>query len=440
MRVRALLLGSIVLSLATSSACGDAAPEGGPPGGMQEMPPPEVSVVTIGAHRVALMTELPGRTAPFLVAEVRPQVGGLILKRLFTEGADVKAGDPLYEIDPASYEVALSMARANLQRAEAGLTTSSSRSRRYEALADGDAVSKQERDEASGGVRTSKADVAAMRAAVEAAKLDLERTKVPSPIAGRVGRSSAMPGTLVSPYQTSLVTVQQLDPIYVDITRSSVEVLRLKRALASGQVAKPGDGSEAAKVTLMLEDGTPYPHEGKLEFADVSVDPGTGAITLRAVFPNPDNDLLPGMYVRAMLEEGFKDNALLVPQQGVTRDPKGNAVALVVTKEGMVEPRILTVDRTIGDQWLVTAGIAAGDQVIVEGLQKVRPGAPAKPVPYDPNAKPGGAPPGAPGGAPPGEPKPDEKPGDKKPEDAKPPEGKPPEGKPEDGKPDPKAP
>ena len=434
MRLQALSLAPFVLSLSLLIACGEAAPtEGGPPGGMQQMPPPEVSVVTIGAHRVALMTELPGRTAPFLVAEVRPQVGGLILKRLFTEGADVKAGDPLYEIDPASYEVALSMARANLQRAEAGLSTSASRSRRYDALADTDAVSKQERDDASGGVRSSKAEVAAARAAIEAAKLDLERTKVPAPIAGRVGRSSAMPGTLVAAYQTSLVTVQQLDPIYVDITRSSIEVLRLKRALASGQIAKPGDGSAAAKVTLMLEDGTPYAHEGKLEFADVSVDPSTGAITLRAVFPNPDNDLLPGMYVRAMLEEGFKENALLVPQQGVTRDAKGNATALVVTKEGMVEPRILTVDRTVGDQWLVTDGIAAGDQVIVEGLQKVRPGAPAKPVPYDPNAKPGGAPPGAPG-APPGEPKPEEE----KPPEAKP-DAKPPEGK-DDAKPDPKAP
>jgi len=350
-----------------------------------QMPPPEVSVVVIATHRVALTTELPGRTTPFLVAEVRPQVGGLVMKRLFTEGSDVKQGDLLYEIDPASYEVALSMARANLQRAEAGFTTSSTRSRRYEALADANAISKQERDDASGTVRSSKADVAGARAAVEAAKLDLERTKVLAPIGGRVGRSTVMQGTLVAPYQTALAVVQQLDPIYVDITRSSVEVMRLRRALASGKLMRPGtDDNEAAKVTLMLEDGTPYAHPGELQFADATVDPSTGAITLRAKFPNPDNYLLPGMYVRALLEEGVAENALLVPQQGVSRDPKGNAMALIVTAEGMVEPRILTVDRTVGDQWLVTAGIAAGDQVIVEGLQKVRPGAPAKAVPFAP--------------------------------------------------------
>lgn len=412
-------LWTVALLAAASAhlACGKSTEaEGGPPegGAPQQMPPPEVSVVTIGTQRVALTTELPGRTSPFLVAEVRPQVGGLILKRLFLEGADVKAGDLLYEIDASSYEVALSMARATLAGAEAGLSTTATRARRFHALAD--AVSKQERDDATGGVRASKAHVAAARAAIEAAKLDLERTRVLAPIGGRIGRSSVMQGTLVTPYQTTLAVVQQLDPIYVDITRSSVEVLRLKRALASGKLARPGgeDGAKAAKVMLMLEDGTPYQHEGKLEFADASVDPNTGAITLRAVFPNPDNDLLPGMYVRALLEEGVAEKALLVPQQGVTRDPKGNPVALVVTKEGMVEPRILTVDRTVGDQWLVTAGIAAGDQVIVEGLQKVRPGAPASPVPFKAADAPlGGAPPG---GAPPGAPAPD----DKKPDAAKP--------------------
>lgn len=366
---------------------------GGMPPGMQ-MPPPEVSVVTIAPHRVVLTTELPGRTAPFLVAEVRPQVGGLVLERAFAEGADVKQGDKLYQIDPKSYEVALSMARANLARAEAGLSTSATRQRRYDTLADQDVISKQERDDATGTVRSMKADVAAARVAIEAAKLDLERTTVAAPISGRVGRSSVMPGALVAPYQTPLATVQQLDPIYVDITRSSVEVLRLKRALAAGQV---GSVVGAAKVKLVLEDGTPYAHEGKLEFADATVDSATGAITLRAVFPNPDIELLPGMYVRALLEEGVLEQALLVPQQGVTRDAKGNAVALVVSKEGMVEPRVLTTDRTIGDQWLVTAGIAAGDQVIVEGLQKVQPGGPAKPIPFDPN-KPAGGGPGGPGG------------------------------------------
>jgi len=384
----------IATTVVANIACGKAAEgEGGPPGGGMQMPPPEVSVVTIGTQRIALTTELPGRTVPFLAAEVRPQVGGLILKRLFAEGADVKAGDVLYEVDPSSYDVALSMARANLARAEAGLSMTSTRARRFDALAEGNAISKQERDDATGGVRSSKADVAAARASIEAAKLDVERTKVLAPISGRIGRSSAMQGTLVSPYQTTLAVVQQLDPIYVDITRSSVEVLRLRRALASDKIGKPeGEANgQAAKVMLMLEDGTPYQHAGKLEFADAMVDPSTGAITLRAVFPNPDNDLLPGMYVRALLEEGVADKALLVPQQGVTRDPKGNAVAMVVTKEGMVEPRMLTIDRSVGDQWLVTAGIVEGDQVIVEGLQKIRPGAPASPKPFQatpPDAKP----------------------------------------------------
>lgn len=373
-----------IASIALASACGDAAEEagaGGPAGGgAGQMPPPEVTVVPVGTGRVTLTTELPGRTAPYLVAEVRPQVGGLILERLFAEGADVKAGDVLYRIDPASYEVAFAMARANLQRAEAGLSTSSTRSRRIAALVEKEIASKQDSDDASGSVLAYRADVAAARAAVEAAKLDLERTKVLAPISGRIGRSSVMQGALVAPYQTPLAVVQQLDPIYVDIVRSSVEVLRMRRALASGALARPDGGAGAAKVELVLEDGTRYPHPGRLEFADATVDQATSAITLRAVFPNPDLELLPGMYVRAVLEEGVAEGALLVPQQGVTRDPKGAAMAMVVTKEGMVEPRMLTVDRSVGDQWLVTAGIAAGEQVIVEGLQKVRPGAPAKAV------------------------------------------------------------
>lgn len=378
-----LAFATVVVAL--GAACGEGAEEGGaggPPGGGQgQMPPPEVTVVPVGTERVTLTTELPGRTAPYLVAEVRPQVGGLVLERLFAEGADVKAGDVLYRIDPASYEVALAMARANLQRAEAGLSTSSTRSRRIATLVEKEIASKQDSDDASGSVLAYRADVAAARAAVEAAKLDLERTKVLAPISGRIGRSSVMQGALVAPYQTPLAVVQQLDPIYVDIVRSSVEVLRMKRALASGALARPGGEPGGAKVELVLEDGTRYPHAGRLEFADATVDQATSAITLRAVFPNPDLELLPGMYVRAVLEEGVAEGALLVPQQGVTRDPKGAAMAMVVTKEGMVEPRMLTVDRSVGDQWLVTAGITAGEQVIVEGLQKVRPGAPAKAVP-----------------------------------------------------------
>lgn len=401
--------------------------EGG--GGPPQMPPPEVSVVTLTASRVPLSSNLPGRTAPFLVAEVRPQVGGLVLKQLVQEGADVKAGDVLYQIDPASFEVALTQAKANLMRAEAGLGTVSSRSRRYDALVKGDAVSLQDRDDASGGVRSARADVASARAAIEAATLDLSRTEVRAPVSGRVMRGAMKPGSLVVPFQSVLCSVQQLDPIYVDIIRPSVELLKLRRALASGRIAKAGAEGSAARVTLVMEDDSVYAHEGRLEFADALVDPGTGAVTLRAVFPNPEGELLPGMYVRARLDEGVIESALLVPQQGVTRDPKGQATALVVGKDGMVQPRVLEVDRTVGDQWLVLSGLAAGDQVIVEGLQKVRPGAPAKAVPYDPGkaaAPPGSGATAAPPGdgataGPPGDAKPgDAKPGDAKPGDAKP--------------------
>ncbi len=386
MRILLSAVATSMVAIGAFSACSEQAEggEGVMQGGGMQMPPPEVSVVAIGTHRVTLETELPGRTAPFLVAEVRPQVGGLLLERKFEEGSDVKAGDVLYQIDPASYEVALSAARAQLMRAEAALSVSSTRSRRYEVLAEQDVVSKQDRDDVSGAVRTLRADVAAARAAVEAARLDLERTKVLAPISGRVGRSSMMQGALVVPYQTPLAVVQQLDPIYVDITRAAIEVTRLRRALAAGKLGRPGGDDGKARVRLLHEDGTPYAHAGELQFADASVDPDTGNITLRAVFPNPTGELLPGMYVRAILEEGVLEEALLVPQQGVTRDPKGDAIALVVTKEGMVEPRALEVDRTIGDQWLVRGGIQAGEQVIVEGLQKVRPGGPATAVPFAP--------------------------------------------------------
>jgi membrane fusion protein, multidrug efflux system len=375
------MVAAVVLSACSNQAEGG---EGAAQGGGMQMPPPEVSVVTIATHRVTLETELPGRTSPFLIAEVRPQVGGLILKRLFEEGSDVRQGDVLYEIDPASYEVALAAARAQLMRAEAALTVSATRSRRYDTLAEHDVVSKQDRDDVSGAVRTLKADVAAARAALDAAKLDLERTQVASPISGRVGRSSMMQGALVVPYQTALAVVQQLDPIYVDITRAAIEITRLRRALAAGTMARPGGEFGKARVRLLHEDGSTYAHAGALQFADASVDPATGNVTLRAVFPNPAGELLPGMYVRAILEEGVIEDALLVPQQGVTRDPRGDAIALVVTKEGKVESRTLDVDRSHGDQWLVSGGIAAGEQVIVEGLQKVMPGGAASAVPYTP--------------------------------------------------------
>lgn len=392
---------ALILAVALAG-CGEAHPEegkGGPPGGAP--PPPEVSVVTVHRQDVPLTSELPGRTAPYLVAEVRPQVGGLILERAFNEGADVAAGDLLYQIDPASYEIAVAAARAAVQRADAALAIATTTATRVAKLTDKGISSEQAHDDAAGAVRAGRAEVAAARASLAAAELDLERTRVLAPIAGRTSRSSVNQGALVAPFQTNLATVQQLDPIYVDITRPSVEVLRLQGALASGRVARP-DGAadlEGAPVKLLLEDGTAYPHPGRLQFTDATVAADTGAITLRAVFPNPDHQLLPGMYVRAVLEEGGARASILVPQQGVTRDPAGNATALVVNAAGLVEPRVLNATRTVRDQWLVTEGVEEGDRVIVEGLQKVRPGAPANPVPFvREGAEAEGAPP-APGGA-----------------------------------------
>jgi membrane fusion protein (multidrug efflux system) len=373
------------------------APAGPPP----EMPPQEVSVVTVNPERVALTKELPGRVASFLTAEVRPQVGGLLLKRNFEEGADVEEGQVLYEIDRASYEVQLQQAKAAMARAEAQLATGSKRSKRVDLLVAQDVVSQQDKDDASGNVRAARAEVLAARAMMDAAKLDLERTSVVSPIRGRVARNAAMPGGLAVPFQTSLAMVTQLDPVYVDLVRSSTELLQLRRDLAEGRMKSDGD---TVTVKLVFEDGTPYGHEGKLAFADATVDPATNAVTLRVVFPNPKKELLPGMYVRAVIEEGVMENALLAPQQGVTRTPRGEPMAMVVGAGDKVEPRILTVARTVGDKWLVTGGLEPGARVIVEGLQKAQPGQVVKPVPYVPGGAPGAAPgsQGAPGaGGPP---------------------------------------
>ncbi|MCB9736615.1 MAG: efflux RND transporter periplasmic adaptor subunit [Deltaproteobacteria bacterium] len=389
---------------------------GGPGGGGGPPPPAQVSVVTVEKRDIPLTTELPGRTAAYLVAEVRPQVSGLILERLFEEGQDVQEGDALYQIDAKNYELALASAKASLQRAAASVSTIQTQARRTRDLVAKGILAEQQADDVTGSLRAARAEVAAARAAVDKAELDLERTKVIAPISGRIGRSTIMQGSLVTAYQATLATVQQLDPIYVDITRSSAEVLELKEKIRKGLIAeaKGTTGGETAAVKLVLEDGTPYAHDGQLKFADAQVDESTGAITLRAVFPNPDKLLLPGMYVRAILSEGVAENALLAPQQGVSRDPRGVPIAMIVNADNKVEQRELQVDRTIGDQWLVTSGLAEGDRVIVEGLQKIRPGAPAQAVPYgapppgapgmqQDGAPPGGAPPGAgakPGGAP----------------------------------------
>jgi len=347
--------------------------------------PSEVAVVTVQPERVSITTELSGRTAAYLIAEVRPQVSGIIQKRLFKEGADVKAGEVLYQIDPATYQAAYASAKATLARAEANVTSSRYRAERYKELVAIKAVSQQESDDATAALKQAEADIEAGKAAVETARINLAHTRITAPIAGRIGRSSVTVGALATAGQgTALTTIQEINPIYVDVTQSSASLLRLQRSMASGTLKK--DGANSAKVKLILEDGTPYPLEGALQFREVTVDPTTGSFILRVVFPNPRGVLLPGMYVRAILEEGINDQAILVPLQSVSRDPKGNPVALIVDAEGKVQQRTLTTDRTIGNKWLVSSGLAVGDRVIVEGMQKVKPGAPVKVVPF--NGKP----------------------------------------------------
>lgn len=343
-------------------------------------PAPDVGTILVEARSITLTTELPGRTSAYQVSEVRPQVGGIIQKRLFVEGADVKAGQALYQIDPATYQATYDSARASLAKAEASLISTRNKASRYEELVAIKAVSQQDNDDSQAVLKQAQADVAAARAAVETARINLDYTRVASPISGRIGRSIVTPGALVTAGQSAaLATVQQLDTIYVDVTQSSAELLRLKRDLASGQLKAAG--TDQASVKLLLEDGSLYPEAGKLQFSDVTVDQSTGSITLRAVFPNSRRDLLPGMYVRAVLEEGGEDGAILAPQQGVSRDAKGNPTALVVGAENKVELRVLKTRRTVGDQWLVSEGLKAGDRLIVDGLQRIAPGMQVNPVP-----------------------------------------------------------
>jgi membrane fusion protein (multidrug efflux system) len=364
------------------TACGKSK-TGGPPAGT-----PEVAVVTIQPQSVAINSELPGRTSPYLVAEVRPQVSGIIQKRFFTEGSDVKAGEVLYQIDPAPFEAAYAGAKAALTRAEANVVSIRSRVDRYKELVAINAVSRQEYDDAVATLKQAEADVEVNKAAVETARINLAYTRLTAPISGRTGKSNVTVGALVTANQpTTLTVIQQLDPIYVDATQSSANLLQLQRNMAAGRIK--GAGPDQARVKLLLEDGTPYPLEGSLKFSDVTVDPSTGSFILRMVFPNPKHTLLPGMYVRPVVQEGVVDRAILVPQQGVSRDPKGNPIALIVDGSGKVEQRMVTVDRAIGDKWLVSSGLGAGDRVIVEGIQKVRPGASVKVVPFEAGRKDG---------------------------------------------------
>jgi membrane fusion protein (multidrug efflux system) len=343
--------------------------------------PPEVSVLTVQSQAVTLTTELSGRTSPWQVAEVRPQVAGIIQKRLFTEGAEVKAGQVLFQIDPASYQATLASAKAMLARAEANLLPAQLRAGRYQELLESKAISQQDHDDAQAAVKQAEADVAAARAAVENARINVQYTSIDAPISGRIGRSTVTAGALVTANQTeALATIQQLDPIFVDVTRSSSEILQLKRQLAAKTLQT--DAAGAARVKLILEDGTPYPLTGTLKFSEVSVDPGTGSVTLRTLFPNPEQLLLPGMFVRAVLEEGSNASALLVPQRAVTRNPVGKPMVFVVGAEEKVEARTIKVLRTVGDDWLVEEGLNPGDRVILEGIQRARPGTVVKAVPF----------------------------------------------------------
>lgn len=367
------LLGGLMLSGCGKTQTASAQPQ---------TPPPEVGVVAIQPQQVALTTELPGRTSAFLVAEVRPQVGGIVQKRLFTEGADVKAGQVLYQIDPATYQAAYASARAALSRAEANVIPVRLKAERYKELVAINAVSKQDYDDASAQLKQSEADVESAKAALEAARINLAYTKVTAPISGRIGKSSVTTGALVTANQTApLATIQKLDQVYVDVTESAADLLRLKQSLSSGQMKK--DVSQAT-VKLILENGAPYPLNGTLKFSDVTVDQSTGSVTVRTLFPNPKQVLLPGMYVRAVLEEGVAEQAILVPQRGVTRDQSGNAAVLLVGAGEKSEPHIVKVSRALGDKWLVDDGLKPGDRVIVEGVQKARPGTQVKAVPFVP--------------------------------------------------------
>ncbi|ESQ84903.1 hemolysin D [Asticcacaulis sp. AC466] len=351
------------------TACGKK-PEGQPMGG-----PTDVGIVVVASTPVNLTTVLSGRTSAYLVSDVRPQVGGIIKSRLFTEGSYVKQGQSLYQIDPAPFQAQYASAQAAVAQAKAGLTTARLKAERYAELVKINAVSKQDNDDAQAALAQAEAAVASANAAQQTASINLNYTKVIAPISGRIGKSSVTPGALVTASQpTELARIQNIDQIYLDINQSVNELMALKQATSSGKIGE----AATADVELILEDGSVYPVKGKLQFSDVSVDESTGTVTLRAVFPNPNGTLLPGMYAKARIVSGMVSNGILVPQPAVTRDPKGNALVMTVTPQGKVAPRPIKTAQTVGDKWLVTEGLQPGDRVIVEGLQKVRPDAPVK--------------------------------------------------------------
>ncbi|PWR19298.1 efflux transporter periplasmic adaptor subunit [Zavarzinia aquatilis] len=373
-----LVAGSMAVSASfLLSACDQPSQQQG--GGMPPMGPVEVGVVAIAPSRVVLTSDLSGRVVPVRRAEIRPQVNGLITDVQFREGAEVKAGDPLYQIDAAPYQAAVDAALAAQAKAEAGVDLARLDERRYAELVRTNATSRQNYDNAVAVLKQAQADLAAAKATLAAAQVDLERTHILAPITGRIGRSAVSQGALVKVDQDmTLSTIQQLDPIFVDLTQSNAELLRLKADMARGQLSGVEAGS--AKVTLTLEDGSAYELPGELKFSEAVVSESTGSVTLRALFPNPDERLLPGMFVRAKVEVGVEEQGILVPQRGITRTPTGQGTALVVNDKGEVEARQVVAERTVGDAWLVTSGIVAGDKVIVEGLQKIQPGMPVKVV------------------------------------------------------------
>ncbi|HEY0941202.1 MAG TPA: efflux RND transporter periplasmic adaptor subunit [Steroidobacter sp.] len=364
-----LLFASLALT-AILAGCGQKQ-AGGP-----QRQAPEVGFITVQAEPLVLQSELAGRTTSYLVSDVRPQVSGIIKSRRFEEGTQVKAGQVLYEIDPAPYEAAVAQAKASLANAQAAVEAARLKDQRYSELLAIEGVSQQEADDAKVAHQQAVASVAQMQATLASAQINLDYTKVRAPISGRIGKSSVTPGALVTANQeTALATIRTLDPIYVDMTQSSAELLKLRRL-----IGESGMKSGRATVSLKLEDGSEYSHHGSMKFAEVAVDISTGSVTLRAEFPNPDNVLLPGMYVRAVLDQAVKTSAILAPQQGITRDLKGNATALVLTADNKVEQRTLVAERAIGDRWLISEGLAEGDRLIIEGTSKVRVGDAVTPV------------------------------------------------------------
>ncbi|WP_410740042.1 efflux RND transporter periplasmic adaptor subunit [Citrobacter koseri] len=362
----ALLPSFIIISAALLAGCNDQ-------GDTQAHPAePQVTVHVVESAPLAVTTELPGRTTPFRIAEVRPQVSGIVLKRNFTEGSDIEAGQSLYQIDPATYQADYDSAKGELAKSEAAAAIAHLTVKRYVPLVGTKYISQQEYDQAIADARQADAAVIAAKAAVESARINLAYTKVTSPISGRIGKSSVTEGALVTNGQaTELATVQQLDPIYVDVTQSSSDFMRLRQSVEQGSLHKDNTRSN---VELVMENGQAYPLKGTLQFSDVTVDESTGSTTLRAVFPNPQHTLLPGMFVRARIDEGIQPNAILVPQQGVTRTPRGDAMVMIVNDKDQVEARDVIATQAIGDKWLISKGLQPGDKVIVSGLQKARPG------------------------------------------------------------------